>query len=200
MGGQGPAWLMSKDQPWNRNSLGVNSACSTYWLGDSGKWLLLSASVSSSVKCGQWLPLHLFEEVMLCSKCSMKNQCRDGYAAGGQSPSLSRFSCSPTPVSMVGLAWSPGMTSTAPALPTSQGPHVPSSCGVLASPASRLPPVRRSLMALSVSMCPGQPTCWVLDTQPALGPTPNLRAHRRPGCQQFQPSVVEPLLPAGQAF
>ncbi|KAB0392650.1 hypothetical protein E2I00_008240, partial [Balaenoptera physalus] len=46
-----------------------------------------------------------------------------------------------SPVSMVGLALSPGMTSIAPALLTSLGPRVPSSCGVLASPVSRLPPL-----------------------------------------------------------
>ena len=34
-------------------------------------------------------------------------------------------------------------------------------------------------MALSVSACPGQPTCWVLDTQAGLGPTPAFRIRRQ---------------------
>lgn len=134
------------------------------------------------------------------SRRSVKNQCRDDHAPAGLSQPLSCLSRSPTPASMVGPAWSPGMTSAAPALPTPPGPRVPSSCGVLASPASRLPPVRRSLVASSVSVCPGRPTCWVLDTPARFDPAPNLGAHHGPGCQQFQPRVAGPLHPAGQAF
>lgn len=33
-------------------------------------------------------------------------------------------------------------------------------------------------MALSVSACPGKPTCWVLDAQAGLDPTPAFRTQR----------------------
>lgn len=55
-------------------------------------------------------------------------------------------------------------------------------------------------MALSVSVYPGQPTCWVPDTENGLDPTPTLKGHSGPGSQQFRPSVVGPLHPDGQAF
>lgn len=54
-------------------------------------------------------------------------------------------------------------------------------------------------MALSVSVCPGQPMCWVLDTQAGLDPTPTLKAHSRPGSLQVHSTVVGPLH-EGQAF
>lgn len=134
----------------------------------------------------------------------MQSHCRDGNGGMMLVPGLSLplpcFFYSLTPVSMVELVSSPGMISTAPALSTSRGPHVPSTCGVLASPASHLPPVKRSLMALSVSTCSGQPACCVLDTQAGVEPTLTLRPHGQWSRMLTAPSMLRPLHPEGWVF